>query len=116
MPATNQLSPYCLAVTIYSPTFPSKILVWSQEVGMLPNNSVNFGSCEACDGFPENICIGLSYTTNMASWWQRVPWLITMPSIGRKPFCVALFKIPGSYSNDPASILVYGSVTSCPGV
>src|SRR3569833_2620840 len=104
MPATNQLSPYCLAVTIYSPTFPSKILVWSQVVGMLPNNSVNFGSCEACDGFPENICIGLSYTTNMAGGGRRGPGRGAGPAGGRGPGGGAGGGGPGAGAGDPAGI------------
>jgi hypothetical protein len=47
------------------------------------------------DGESASICRGLSKTTNIASWWHRVPWLIGRLKIGLKSAFVALCMAPG---------------------
>src|SRR5580765_334106 len=96
MPPIYQLFPFRLAVTIYSATRASNMSVVSQIVGKDPSSSMKSGSIHPCEGLPEKTCIGLSYTINIASCWQRVVWLITFPQIGLNIFGVALSNNPGS--------------------
>src|SRR6476661_4082568 len=93
---TNQSLPFFRAVTMYSPNLASAITVSSQVVGMLPSKSINCGSNKPCDGLPEKNCMGLSYTTNIASWCVRVPCDITLFQMGRNVSFVPLSNKPGS--------------------